>query len=338
MHSRGGGFGSIRVSQMLTGPHVPPFGGRTSGSVPYLGDQPLSIREMLDDGPDPAWVPHMMLRGTYLPNTVRCTSGDPFRVSSYLRDEFGDTSNDLSIKCYIDVQANAYVLGSGPATLTILLFTWIYGTEEAEQDVIEDLKQQFETGISDYFPGREHVMFLGPPVDLSTEVWRFMGNWDVQRREDGTVIAVHPDSHLWLSIKTEEYKTHISKLEMKLPALIQAVTSAHQARVTEYEGRIGEDEESARPRDQCERAARILHRRRRLRHRRPHARAAPAGDVRNRRPQPRRQPRPRARLQSPPRRQGHPPRHRHPRLERRHPHRANGRASPSKALPAGWST
>ena len=222
-------------------PDVPPFGGRTSA---YLGDQPLSIREMLDDDPPPpAWVPHVMLRGTYLPNTIRCTTGDSFRVPAYLRDEFGDTSNELSIKCYIDVQANAYVLGSGPSTLTVLLFRWIYGTEEAEQDAIEDLKQQFETGISDYFPGREHVMFLGPPVDLSTEVWRFMGNWDVQRREDGTVFAVHPDRDLWLTLRTDDYQTHVAALEMELPDLTQAVTTAHRARVTEYEGRIGEDED-----------------------------------------------------------------------------------------------
>ena len=223
-------------------PDAPPFEGGVTEYSPGLGDQPLSVREMLDDDPPPpAWIPHLMLRGTYLPRTVRCTAGDPFRIPSYLRDEFGDTSNELSIKCYVDVRANAYVLGSGPSTLTILLFRWIYGNDD-EQTLVEELRQQIETGISDYFAGREHIMFLGPPVGLSSEVWRFMGNWDVQRRDDGTVIAVHPDRDLWASIRPDEYQTHLSKLEMELPALTQAVTTAHQARVSEYEGRIGADE------------------------------------------------------------------------------------------------
>lgn len=223
-------------------PDASPFEGGAADYSPGLGDQPLSIREMLDDDPPPpAWVPHLVLRGTYLPGTVRCTTGDPFRIASYLRGEFGDTSRELSIKCYIDVRTNAYVLGSGPSILTVLLFIWSYW-DEYEQTLIEELRQQIRTSIDNYFPGREHVMFIGPPVDLSSEVWRFMGSWDVQRRENGTIIVVHPDHDLWLTLRPDDYQTHVAALEMELPAFTQAVTEAHQARMTEYEGRIGADE------------------------------------------------------------------------------------------------
>ncbi len=219
--------------------------------VPGLGDNPLSVREMLDDSPPPAWVPHLVLRGTYLPGTVRCVASDIFRPPSYLQDEFGDSMDKRSIKCYIDVRANSYVLGSGPSTIAVMIFRWIYwnheytpylGKGQTEQDLIEEDRQQFETAIRDVFPGREHIMFLGPPVDLSSEAWRFLVEWDVQRRADDTVIAVHPDRDLWASIRPDDYLTYRSTLEVELPAFTQAVTTAHQERVTEYGGRIGANE------------------------------------------------------------------------------------------------
>ncbi len=208
---------------------------------PDLGAEPRSLRKMIDGNTSPpALVTHLVLRGTYLPDTVRCTAGNPFRPPSYLRGELGDTANDRFINCYIDIRANAHVLGSGPSTLTFILFSYMYFFDY-EEGLVEELRQQFETAIIDNFPGREQIIFIGPPVDLSSEVWRFMGSWDVQRRDDGTVIAVHPDRDLWRRLRPDDYQTHLSKLEMTLPAFTQAVTTAHQARVTEYEGRIGAD-------------------------------------------------------------------------------------------------
>ena len=87
--------------------------------------------------------------------------------------------------------------------------------------------------------GREEVLFIGPSSGLSVEVWQAFTIWDVQQREDGTVIAVHPHRDLWRRLRPDEYLTHLSTLEMELPAFEQAVTAAHQARVTENDGRIG---------------------------------------------------------------------------------------------------
>ena len=214
---------------------------------------------MLEDGlSPPAWVTHLALRGTYLPDTVRCTAGDLFRPPTYLRDEFSGMVNERSIKCYIDVRSNAYVLGSGLSTLTTLLFRYIYWDDE-EQYLVEELRQQFEIAISDVFPGREHIMFLGPPEDLSSEAWRFLGYWDVQQREDGTVIAVHPHRDLWRRMRPNEYQSHLSKLEMELPTFTQAVTTANQERVTEYGGRIGRRHQPAHAGQQREPVAPVLH-------------------------------------------------------------------------------
>ncbi len=83
--------------------------------------------------------------------------------------------------------------------------------------------------------GREVILLVGPAVDVSVEVWEVIRTWNIERRNDGTVIAVHPHRDYF---SLEDYR---SALEMELPAVTQAVTTAHQARVTEYGGRIGED-------------------------------------------------------------------------------------------------
>ena len=105
-------------------------------------------------------------------------------------------------------------------------------------DIIPEAEKCRRAGIT----GREHILFLDGSYDLSVEAWEVIGTWDVQRREDGTVIAVHPFRDLWRSFKPDGYQAHRSKLEMELPAFTQALTEAHQARVTEYGGRIGADE------------------------------------------------------------------------------------------------
>ena len=221
-------------------------------SVPELGGAPLSLHEMLDDRPPPAWVTHLVVRGTYLPGTVRCTSGDLFHPPPYLSDEFVLTANSRAFKCYADVRANSYMIGTGPSTLTALVFKYLYWDHEYSPSVqesqtvqatIEENRQLFETHVSSLFSGREHIVFLGPPVDLSSEAWRLMGYWDVQRQEDNSIVVVHPERDLWRRLRPDDYQTHRAALEMTLPALTQAVTTAHQERVAEYDGRIGADED-----------------------------------------------------------------------------------------------
>ena len=216
-----------------------------------LGDEPSTLRFIYEDDQQPDWVTHLALRGTYFPGTVRCTTGDVFRPPPYLEDELVILADSRSIKCYIDVRANAYLVGSGPPTLTVLVFRYVYTDDsftpyleegQTEQDLLGTLVQQFEGLAKDSLPGREHVIFLGPPVDLSSETWRLMGYLDVQRRDDSTVIAVHPERDLWRDHRPDDYQTHVSTLEIALATLTHELTEAHQSRVTEYGGRIGADQ------------------------------------------------------------------------------------------------
>lgn len=233
-------------------PDATMFAGGIGQTSPDLGAAPRSLREMLNGSTTPpAWVPHLVLRGAYLPGTVRCTAADVFRPPVYLSDEFGFGTPPRGFKCYADVRAGAYVVGAGPSILTVLLFHHIYWdgdyapdaeSGQTEQDVVEELRLQFQADIDEAFSSREHIIFLGPPVDLSSEAWQVVGIWDVLRKTDGTVIAAHPNRSLWASAKPDEYEAHLAMLEMEIPAFTQAVTTAHQMRVTEYGGRIGADE------------------------------------------------------------------------------------------------
>ena len=195
---------------------------------------------------------HIVVRGTYLPDTERCTTGNPYRPPSYLSNEqYDNIVNALLINCYVDLRVSDYILGSGPSTLTVLrhFFSYRVGAAQAadieqvtgmsERAWFEDYSQRLEGeeymgGIA----GREEVLFIGPASSLSVEVWRAFAIWDVQQRGDGTVIAVHPHRELWRRLRPDDYQTHLSTLEMELPAFKQAVTAAHQTRVDEYGGRI----------------------------------------------------------------------------------------------------
>ena len=239
--------------------HLPQMGGAAGGMID-LGDEPRSLREMLDGHVVP-FVPHLVMRGTYLPGTVRCTAGDRFRPHSYENPEdYSLLLNTLSFRCYADVRANAYIIGDGPSTVTVQVGWDIYGdgSYESSADIERrrhgyeqllirgrfDYEHYYETGnerLTGGIVGRDVVLFIGPTDDLSAEAWLVMATWDVQRREDDIVVAVHPDRELWRRLRPDDYPTHRAALEMELPAFTLAVTTANEARVAAYGGRTGAD-------------------------------------------------------------------------------------------------
>ena len=212
---------------------------------------PRTIREYLDGGAI-SFIPHIVVPGTYVPDTVRCTSGTPDREPSYVDTGYPPTS--LLFLCYADVRVNGYILGSGPPRLTVLVNFLHYAPDFFAQDPL-DLFTTEEEGVEWHrsisesilrgdsgsavgIGGREVVLFIGPPHSHSVEVWEVFYTWDVQRLEDDTVVVVHPRRDYWRDTRPAEYEAYRSALEMELPAFTQAVTTASQARVTEYGGRI----------------------------------------------------------------------------------------------------
>ena len=220
------------------------------GSSYILHEGQLDLRYRLR-GSSSLHVPHLVLRGTYLPRTVRCTAGDRLRWPSHAPEISPGFLDSRAIKCYVDVRVNAYVLGTGPSTLTVMAAREIYWDgyggalepdpeNETDPDYVERLRQFHERGLIEgegSIEGREAVLFIGPAADTSSEAWRVFETWEVRRRNDDVVVAVHPDRDRWVRARPEDYPTHRSKLEMELPAFTQAVTTANHARVAAYGGR-----------------------------------------------------------------------------------------------------
>ena len=195
-------------------------------------------------------VAHLVVRGTYLPNTVRCLpTGMLFSPPSYYKETWYLLGGAYRLNCYVDVRVNEYILGSGPPTLTVVIAFDHYGQYPPAEELARRRDSLENALVEGGYQGRlevpeggigsrEAVLFVGPAIDTATDAWVVMITWDVQRQTDDTVIAVHPYSEYWSGA---DRLTHLAALEMELPAFRQAVTAAHQARLTTHGGRTGPD-------------------------------------------------------------------------------------------------
>ena len=212
-----------------------------------LGSEPLGMSHFLNS--TSLDVAHLVVRGTYLPDTVRCAdTAMLFRPPSYDTHDWESFLGPAHlINCYVDVRVNEYILGSGPPTLTVLVAYNFYGYEFPED--VERSRRNLEQTLlvggehsivwvpDGGIEGREVILFVGPSVNAASEAWEEMYAWDVVRRS-GKVVAIHPYSQYW---KGDARQTHIDALEMEIPALTTAVQAAHQARLTAHGGRTGPD-------------------------------------------------------------------------------------------------
>ena len=72
------------------------------------------------------------------------------------------------------------------------------------------------------------------------EAWQVHSTWNLEQKDDGTVIAVHPHRFWWERRQDIEYSETIrAAVEMELPAFRNAVSAAHQSRLAAYGGRAG---------------------------------------------------------------------------------------------------
>ena len=199
----------------------------------FFGDEPLPIRWHLGTG-RLVRTGHIVVRGQFLPHTLRCSHHQGSR------HYYTPTVIDVWVlKCYADIQALEYVVGSGPPTLTAVVVETNrdpppVDPETVRAEVERDLISQGNLALS------EAVLFLGPALEASVESWQVYTAWDLERQEDGTVIAVHPDRAYWQ--RQDDYETQYrSQVEMTLADFRDAAQSAHSDRLTDYDGRVGED-------------------------------------------------------------------------------------------------
>ena len=222
----------------------------------------------LNEPPFYDFVTHIIARATFLPGTERCTSNATFRRALY--DEFlpPSTSSTWAAQCFADVRVNGYILGKGSPRLTVQTGLYIAIPEflesmpkdiEGQQDItteefLEGFRNVMEYTIvhGDLEPyretltggvrGKEVILFLGPSINHATEAWQVLETWDVKRKSDGTVVAVHPHREAWRMSRDYSSAVHVPLLEVELPRFKQEAAEASQARLAAYGGRIGADE------------------------------------------------------------------------------------------------
>ena len=151
----------------------------------------------------------------------------------------------LYLECYMDYRANAYIVGEGPARLTVLrVFTNYDGsrTEEELDEYIEPQRVLLENALGSH-PVIEEILFLAP-TKSSIGAWRARTVWNIVRHEDNTVVAIHPQRDTYLDHAEDMYQQYKAKLELPLPTLISQITTARATFVDATDGRVSSSADS----------------------------------------------------------------------------------------------
>lgn len=227
--------GVPRQVAMLSAPATPPLW--------PIRDDLLTVTEVIM-GYDPATITHVVVRATVLENSTRCGL-----YPLVLPDFTGvlTTSGGYRYNCYVDLRVNEYLVGTGPAVLTVELHReMLIPTEEQIADWdnwkdgwLRDVVRDPQRRTAAVFEGKELVLFLGPSFTMAVQSWEEGGGfgtvWFVQQPEEGAVRAVASDI---VHALTEDQR---NKLDMALADLVTLITAGATARDDAYDGRIGED-------------------------------------------------------------------------------------------------
>ena len=194
------------------------------------------------------------MRGLYKPSTVRCVDTKVQRHHGYTTlDDFELPTGIGLLKCYADLQVNDYIVGSGPLTIPVVVLFIRYWDRDATAEQIAALRADAERVLiegGEHRFIREHgfirdvpeggitnvesIIFLGPEMDASVEGWEVFTTWNMERKEDGTVMVIHPHAFWW-----QDAPNVIT--EWTLGEFTMAAQTAHAARLSDYAGRIGEE-------------------------------------------------------------------------------------------------
>ena len=237
-----------------------------SGRPKGDGTVPPTIREYLDQDGRIDRAAHAVVRGTFQSGTVRCIA-DTLHVGVPYAE--ADWAGEPASKCFGDFNVRGYILGSGPSKVTLQIYQYPFvmdpievyrhGFEELDAPAGKALGW-FSAGYSwrmrpgdgledgDLF-NREMILFLSPSFSISHEAWAVEELWGMERDEDGTVYAVHPDRNSYRNYSPgdkDRYLLFRDQLEIPLETFTAQVATAHQTRLTEYSGRIGPEDNQYR--------------------------------------------------------------------------------------------
>ena len=201
---------------------------------------PYTAREWVDWAFD-TWitVPHVIVRGVPVPGSTRCATHKPsIGLKGSATDELLVFNAWTDIDCYTDIAVREYVFGSGPSVIT---YTSGGRTADEISDDFGEVERDAEyfaeitSPLSESLEGYEWVFWLVPPLDASQAAWDLVLLWDVQRLDDGTVVAVSESR-----TSRRDNSKYLDKLEPTLESFVTETKAAMAHYVELYDGRVGE--------------------------------------------------------------------------------------------------
>ena len=231
-------------------PGVPPIlePASSAGSLPgwlYFGIPSFTGMLLGEfDEYHPTWAPHIVIRGTVVPDTNRCGLYSK-EFFDYFRDSVDVDSydsfylNSSTYFCFVEVRVNEYIVGDGPPELTVIMYRYFLDILYPEElPSSEELYTDSSNTISRY-EGKEMIMFLGPIDTQAVEAWDILtykrGWWFVQRKNGEPPRAV-----AW-SIDRATTDELRSQLDLPLDELVRQIKEAAEERLVLTGGRIGVD-------------------------------------------------------------------------------------------------
>ena len=183
-------------------------------------------------------IPHIVVRGVIQDSSTRC---DGYAVvgPDYI-DLSGLDVEEFSVyHCFVDLAVNEYIIGTGPATLTVSMYEatiWIDPHEwpDIEQEYLHPYGDP-RTLTADAYEGREMVLLLKPNASIAVEVWTsfgLMASWFVQRDGAEDIRAVAEQITL---AQTEEHRNQLNVPLDDLVADISAAATARDAHIAASE-------------------------------------------------------------------------------------------------------
>ena len=182
-------------------------------------------------------IPHIVVRGVVQENSIRC---DLYAVTLPNYIDSSRLGADLShYYCFADVTVNEYIVGTGPATLTVAMYEatiWI------DPDEWPDIEQEYLHPYGDPHPltanayeCREMVLLLKPNPSIAVEAWTsfgFTASWFVHRNDTDDIRAVAEEISM---AQTEEDRNQLNVPLDDLIADIRAAAAARDAYIAALE-------------------------------------------------------------------------------------------------------
>ena len=154
----------------------------------------------------PLLLPHIVVRGAFLPGTTRCIVHEySIRSNSngnevWIFEELHPDAFPEATRCYMEFEAREYLVGDGPAQFTAVPHSRIpYNVRNHELYKQEEFLREVGRRVEDVWEGAELVVWLSAshPSNAHVEVWEVVDTSTVRRESNGrlTVPGLPPIYH-----------------------------------------------------------------------------------------------------------------------------------------------